>query len=241
MRIIHWLSALMALFSFVNVVDAEIIIPPPGLEPGDQYRLIFTTSQRRDATSSDINVYNDFVQSVADSSPELAALDSEWRALASTEDVLAIDNTRTNFSQEGLGLPIYRVDGQLWAPNYLFNIGGPFATLAIDERGQPITDFDGNNGFEDLVLAWTGAQPFGRLGGERLAAAGNALLAGPGPPSSLSAEDTSPDMLYRMYGVSAVRTVPIPEPMSDLLAAIALGVILFLSRSRYSHWRKGKS
>ena len=68
---------------------------PLDLEPGDQYRLIFTTSQRRDATSSDIGVYNDFVQSVANSSPELAALGVEWRAIGWTSKVSALENTST--------------------------------------------------------------------------------------------------------------------------------------------------
>ena len=36
--------------------------------PGDQYRLAFYTSEKRDATSTDINDYNAFVQSVAASS-----------------------------------------------------------------------------------------------------------------------------------------------------------------------------
>ena len=118
MKTIHWLSALMALFTLANLVEAEVIIPPQGLEPGDQYRLIFTTSERRDATSRNIDDYNDFVQSVADSSPELAALDSEWRALASTVAVDAVDNGMLTFTRSDPGIPIYRVDGELFVPDY---------------------------------------------------------------------------------------------------------------------------
>ena len=47
------LSALMALFSFVNFVEAELMLRPPGLEDGDRYRLMFTTSRLIDAVSGD--------------------------------------------------------------------------------------------------------------------------------------------------------------------------------------------
>ena len=53
--------------------DAAIITVPPGLNPGDTYRLVFVTSLTRDAVSSDIGVYNDFVSTAAASSPDLAA------------------------------------------------------------------------------------------------------------------------------------------------------------------------
>ena len=100
--------AAFVIISFANFLDAQVVSQPPELEPGDEYRLIFTTSQRRDATSDDINVYNEFVQSVADSSPELAALGLEWRAVGWTSSVNAIDNTLAIFTEEDPGLPIVK-------------------------------------------------------------------------------------------------------------------------------------
>ena len=117
----------LAVFAVLNSVDAEIIIPPPRLGPGDQYRLIFTTSQRRDATSSNIGVYNDFVQSLADASPELAALGVEWKALASTSAVDAIDNAKLTFTDADPGVPIFRVDGESFISDY-----ETFWTLPVD-------------------------------------------------------------------------------------------------------------
>ena len=82
--------AFTTLFFFAIVLSlgrqaaAEIIIPPPDLRPADQYRLIFLTSGIRDATSTDIEDYNAFVQQHANASPELAALGVEWKAAAST-------------------------------------------------------------------------------------------------------------------------------------------------------------
>ncbi len=39
---------------------------PPDLSPGDTFHYVFVSSTQRDATSSDITVYNLFVQGLAD-------------------------------------------------------------------------------------------------------------------------------------------------------------------------------
>ena len=131
-----WALATFLTFSFVNVLHAEVIVQPPDLEPGDQYRLIFTTSQRRDATSRDIDVYNDFVQSAADSSPQLAALGIEWRVMAQTPAVSLRDNSMTRFDEQDLGLPVYRVDGQLFVPRLPLFLG--YYWLNFESRSQRI-------------------------------------------------------------------------------------------------------
>ena len=58
-------------------------LQPDDLGLGDQYRLAFLTSTIRDALSSNIDDYNDFVQAVADTSP-VAVLGQTWNAIAST-------------------------------------------------------------------------------------------------------------------------------------------------------------
>jgi hypothetical protein len=44
-----------------SAVQAAIVTVPTGLNPGDQYRLVFVTSGTRDATSTNIADYNTFV------------------------------------------------------------------------------------------------------------------------------------------------------------------------------------
>jgi hypothetical protein len=44
-----------------SAAQAALVVVPPGLNPGDQYRLVFVTAGTRNATSSDINDYNTFV------------------------------------------------------------------------------------------------------------------------------------------------------------------------------------
>jgi hypothetical protein len=71
------------------------ITVPTGLNPGDQYRLAFVTSTTRDASSSNIADYNAFVTAAANSDPLVAALNTGWRAIASTPSTAAEDNTFT--------------------------------------------------------------------------------------------------------------------------------------------------
>jgi hypothetical protein len=81
---------------------------PPGLNPGDQFRLVFVTSTTRDATSKDINVYDQFVTNSANAAglDNFEGLPVTWRVLGSTWSFDAI--VRLPASSP----PIYRLDGQ---------------------------------------------------------------------------------------------------------------------------------
>jgi hypothetical protein len=61
------LAAALATVLFGTVASGEVVLP--NLPAGSQYQLIFVTSGKRDATSTDINDYNMFVsQQAADNS-----------------------------------------------------------------------------------------------------------------------------------------------------------------------------
>ncbi|MDP6568009.1 MAG: PEP-CTERM sorting domain-containing protein [Alphaproteobacteria bacterium] len=85
-------AAVLSGFLSLSAALAAPVTVPTELSPGEQYRLAFVTSTLRDATSSDIADYNAFVQGVADSQAELAALGATWTAIASTATVDARDN-----------------------------------------------------------------------------------------------------------------------------------------------------
>jgi len=55
-------------------VQAAPVVIPPGLGPGDTYRLALVTSGVRDGNSSNIADYNAFASAAANSVTELAAL-----------------------------------------------------------------------------------------------------------------------------------------------------------------------
>ena len=143
--------------SHAQVVD--LVLQPPGLDRGDQYRLIFVTSQQRDALSTNIDDYNQFVQSVADASPVVGSWGLDWKAIASTDAVDARDNVNANANDEVL--PVFRVDGSVFA-----NVGDPIfipggnprtARVRFTELGTLPTPFDdppNSGGFRGAAV-WT--------------------------------------------------------------------------------------
>ena len=94
----------------------------PTFKVGDQFRLLFVTSTTRDATSSDIDDYNSFVQTAAARNPDLAAFSDKFRAVASTASTDARDNAGMapvgNNYGDCEGLPIYWVGGGKVADYY---------------------------------------------------------------------------------------------------------------------------
>lgn len=204
---------------------AEVISQPAGLMPGDQYRLFFMTSGERDATSTDIEDYDAFVQHHADRSPVLAALGLNWKAVVSTPTVAARDNTGTNPEVDGDGVPIYLINGELlgrhnsglWeheiSPSMHVNEFGDFTPSDED----PILDG---------VLVWTGllagrtpgpGEAFQPLGTSR-PAIGQATTGGLIGFTTASSEAANQ---HHMYAMSPVITVP--EPVrSDLLLFLSL-------------------
>jgi len=89
-----------------------IYLVPPGLAPGDQYQLVFVTSDTFDATSSDISTYNAEVSAEAALNPALSAFDAlngvTWTVIGSTATV----NANVNASSSG---SVYTLDGVMVA------------------------------------------------------------------------------------------------------------------------------
>ena len=55
----------LATLATASAAQAALVVVPPYLAPGAQYRLVFVTDGTRDATSFDINDYNTFVTTQA--------------------------------------------------------------------------------------------------------------------------------------------------------------------------------
>jgi hypothetical protein len=142
----------LAAMAFVSLSYADPITVPPGLAPGDPYRLVFVTSVPIDATSSDIDYYNAFVTAVANSDPTLAAMDLTWTAIVSTPTVNAIDNIGED------DVPVYNLAGQLVASSDTAATGGLWDTN-VTPLANPI-EFNEDGGLE-CCDAWTGTAPDG--------------------------------------------------------------------------------
>jgi hypothetical protein len=120
-------------------------------QAGAKYRLIFVTSGSTACDSTDISTYNAFVQGLANASTVFPALGSvTWKVVGSTATVAARDNTGTNPGVNGVGEPVFRMDGSFAiAINYadLWNgiiashvTGQDFLAVHLDENNVPRTD-----------------------------------------------------------------------------------------------------
>jgi len=182
---------------------------PPGLNPGDRYHLVFVSSTTRDATSSDIGVYNDFIQGVADAAGIGASEGVSWYALASTATTDARDNAPVT-------APVYRMDGLLVSSGFADLWDGDISNpINLDEYGTSTT-------FEAV---WTGSYRDG--------VAANPLGIGNSRQGDPAATDSywinrgwnpGSGTLAPLYGLSAESTV-IPEP-SSLIIWVLLGAVV---------------
>ena len=103
--------------------------------PGQQFRLIFLTSTTRDASSSDIDVYNSFIQNRAAAGHEaIREYRNGFRVVGSTASVDARDNTVTT----GTGVRIYWLNGNKVADNYadFYDGGWDDEVAPRDESGN---------------------------------------------------------------------------------------------------------
>ena len=161
------------------VISEKLEIPvdwglkPSGLEAGDRFRLLFFSSTTRNASSTDIAVYNSFVQDLAATGhADIQSNASQFRAVACTRTVDAVDNTGT----EGTGVPIYWLDGAKAADDYADFYDGSWdeETTVRDEDGTTVTIGSNVSAYD----VWTGC---GHDGAEGMDGGNSIALGTTGP------------------------------------------------------------
>lgn len=203
-----------------GLAAATVFTVPPGLNPGDPYRLTFITSNTRNATSTNIADYNTFVNDAANAPGSyLEPLGGVWKAIASTAAVTAL----TNIGGPN-GTPIYRLDGTLVANGTadLFD-GSILAAIFTTELDAP-----------SYGSAWTGTQADGTQYGV-VFPLGSDL---PGMGVSYITDDRwigytrgDPLDLRPLYGISDVLYAPgTPEPQSVVLFLSGGFALIFAAR-----------
>ncbi len=222
----------LTVFGLAGSAHAAPITTPVGLDPGDQYRLVFVTSMTRDATSTDIADYNAFVTAAANTQQALVNLGTTWMAIASTDDVDARDNTGTN-PFVSTGVPIYLLDGV----SLVANDNADLWDAAI---ANPIMITEGGAALSTLV--WTGTTRFGIAGpgfpqGSPLGSVTNDVIRGISSLASVSwieATGSPAGALSSFYGLSGVLIVPtvVPEPGTLILFALGLAGLGLAHRKR---------
>lgn len=187
---------------------AQVVTVPPGLSPGDQYRLVFITRDTTTALSSDIADYDAFVTSQANQSALLVALPTTWRVIGSTAAVSAKAHTSTDDSPPGPnGVPIYRLDGVVIAYNYDDLWDGSIQNpLNVSQDGAVL-----------FGAAWTGTDPTGvAVSGNELGAVDQTVTDGTSAGTITSWIQTGPytaAVPQHLYVTSGVLTVPVRTPI----------------------------
>ena len=140
-----------------NEVPYDWPLKPAGLNAGDQFRLLFITSTRRNANSSAIGDYNSFVQGrAAAGHAAIRTYSAQFRAVASTLSTHARDNTSTT----GTGVPVHWLNGAKVADDYPDFYDGSWDNQAVaDMRNE-------SGAARGATSIWTGTRADGtRAGG----------------------------------------------------------------------------
>ena len=187
-----------------RTVEAGWQYIPTGVSVGQSFRLLFVTSTRRNASSSNIADYNSYVQGRAATNTHLAGFSGQFRALISTATVDARDNTATT----GTGVPIYWLGGEKVADHYADFYDGSWDSRA----GKTETGGSYSAGVWTASNADGTRHAFHYPGNVGFVRAGLLRQAGQQISWNASADGT----LYPLYALSPVITVRAAKPKVSL-------------------------
>ena len=211
--------------SLTAEVPTSWSLKPAGMAGGDEFRLLFLSSTKRAGDSSDIAVYNTFIQNLAAAGhADIRAYSAGFSAVGCTGAVDARDNTGTT----GTGVPIYWLNGATVAYDYADFYDGSWdnQTNNKNESGADGLDASLSNNFPLTGCKHDGTEDFIRalsvaLGTAELAGVGVGQPFNSGPLSSSSVAFINTP--HPMYGLSAVLRVAgsafaVAAPPTDLSA-----------------------
>jgi hypothetical protein len=184
----------------------------------------------RDATSTDIAVYNAFVTTAANLDAGLAGLGTTWTVLGSTAAVNVLDNT--GLSAADTTARFYNTAGSLIAAGVTVPTTGLYGGATTAHVATILTEI--GSATNDSVA--TGTDHFGStfdgvsyLGSTNVVITGLSILTAGNWTYHTGASTT---FNFPLYGISGVLTVPagVPEPSALALlgsALLALGLARF--------------
>jgi hypothetical protein len=137
-----------------NTVPADWSLIPTGLSTGDKFRLLFLSSTKRNASSTDIADYNTFIQTrAAAGHADIRAYSAGFRAVGCTADTDARDTTYTTYTSTDKGVPIYWLNGAKAADQYEDFYDGSWDDEANDKNESGT---DAHDTSQTANWPWTG-------------------------------------------------------------------------------------
>ena len=211
----------------VNIVPSSWSLKPAGLSAGE-FRLIFLSSTKHNAESSNIGTYNTFVQNrAAAGHADIRDYSSAFKVVGCTADVDARDNTGTTHTSADRGVPIYWLNGTKVADNYQDFYNGTWDDEANDrnESGNDAHDTSQSSNYPYTGCDHNGTES---ISGNSLALGKNAVRTGE-PNSSIGtrgplqgAGSSTSDSPRPFYGLSSVFQVePSNYPNLSIIDASA--------------------
>ena len=169
-------------------VTSNWSLTPDGVSGGQQFRLIFYSSTKRDAESDNIEDYNTFVQDrAAAGHAAIRQYSDGFTAVGCTEDADARDNTQTRYTDSNTGVPIYWLGGLKVADNYRDFYDGSWDQEANDQDRNEVGN-TGPDSSQAINYPWTGCDHDGTQA--FLASGDSAAL---GNTTATTSEWASPD------------------------------------------------
>ena len=139
----------------IKMVPADWALKPANIGAGEQFRLMFVSSTTRNATSTDIAVYNTFVSTRAAAGvTAIQTYANDFTALVSTESVNARTNTLTRATDTDA--PIYWVRSSTVSANN--RVADDYADLYDETWKTGASGYDESGGTVsiDSDRFWTG-------------------------------------------------------------------------------------
>ena len=214
-------SGVMMMFA-ASAVSAQTNVPsdwpliPAGRTGGDVFRLIFLSSDRRNANPADIGTYNTFVQNLAAAGHTAIQPYSEgFRVVGCTRRTDARDNTHSNPANYP-GVRIYWLNGVKVADDYndFYDNGWDNEIDTKNEHGNNGRDIQQSGNYPVTGCANNGTELFVPTGSRGLGSSHSVRVGRPassaGGPIS-SGESIVPSVVRPMYGLSEVFRVSFPN------------------------------
>ncbi len=223
--------ALVGIGGTLSTAHGAAITVPIGLSPGATYRIVFITSTARDGTSTDIDIYNDFVTTAADLDAGLLSLGTTWKALASTATTNVLANT--GLSALDTTTPFFNTRGNRIATGVTVGGSGLFGGGSTTHLSTLFTE---TGSAPPINAALTGTAPDGTTSTSPLG--GSSVMYGHPQKTTFEWIAESPlDNTYvgLYYGISGDLTVPgtpTPDPEPATIALTGLGAALAFAFSK---------